>query len=121
MSKEAFRPMRDLVAAVAGPMEWSDNRKSWLARAARRAGVSFRQAWALFYGEISDPEHRTVRAFKQAAGKHEAEQLAARFTGLAHALNHRDQDFHREDVAALLSAARLLRGLDRTGTDGEGR
>ena len=109
--------MRELVAAVAGPILPTDNRESWLRRAARNAGTSYRQAKALFYGEIVDPYHSAVTRFKEAAGRHEAKNLAAQFESLANSLNIRDADFHSEDVLALLNAARALRGLDRSGTD----
>lgn len=112
------RAMRDLVEAVAGPRMMHDTRDSWLRRAARNAGSTYRQARALFYGEITDPYHPTVTRFKEAAGRHEAAQLAQRFEGLAQALLVRDEDFHSSDVAALLDAARGLRGLDRSRTDG---
>lgn len=110
--------MRELITAVAGPRLDTDNRDSWLRRAARLAGTSYRQARALFYGEITDPHHRTVSKFKEAAGRHEARNLATQFESLAGALNARDSDFHRADIDALISAARALSGLDRTGTDG---
>lgn len=122
MSNKAFgvNKMRELVAAVAGPKTEFDNRDSWLSRAARRAGISYRQARAVLYGEISDPDHKAVRKLKEAAGRHEAGQLANKFESLAGALNIRDADFHGADVAALLHAARALRGLDRAGTDDTG-
>jgi hypothetical protein len=107
--------MRELVAAVAGPQLETDNRESWLRRAARQAGTSYRQARALFYGEIIDPHHRTVTIFREAAGRHEARNLASQFENLARSLDVRDSDFHSADIVALLSAARALRGLDRTG------
>jgi hypothetical protein len=111
--------MRELVAAVAGPRQWGDTRESWLARAARRAGVSFRQTKSLFYGEITDPEHRAARRMKLAAGRHEADALARQFEGLAMALDVRDADFHRQDIDALLVAARALRGMAGPRTDGK--
>ena len=104
--------MRELVAAVAGLWLDTDTRESWLRRAARNSGASYRQAKALFYGEIADPHHRTVSKFREAAGRHEARNLARQFQSLAEALNVRDQDFHREDIAALLGAARALSNLD---------
>lgn len=115
--------MRDVVAAVAGPRGWGETRESWLARAARAADVTYRQAKALFYGEITDPEHRAVRRMKAAAerqGRREAAELAAKFDSIARSMNAADQDFYSADVAALLSAARVLRGLDRSRTDGTG-
>jgi hypothetical protein len=111
-------PMRELVASVAGPREWGDTRESWLSRAARRAGVSYRQAKALFYGEITDADHKTARRMREAAGRHEAAQLAQRFEALAGSLQSRDADLRCSDVAALLHAARALRDLDRSGNSG---
>jgi hypothetical protein len=112
--------MRELVAAVAGPVLPSDNRESWLRRAAHRAGTTYRTARALWYGEIVDPYHRSVTRFREAAGRHEARNLAVQFESLAHSLRLRDEDFHSQDIAALLNAARALGGLDRAGTDKEG-
>ncbi len=109
--------MRELITAVAGPRLDTDNRESWLRRAARMAGTSYRQARALFYGEIVDPHHRTVTKFREAAGRHEARNLASQFENLAQALNIRDSDFHSHTVAALIDAASALRNLDRTGTE----
>jgi hypothetical protein len=113
MKTEKVSKVRELVTAVAGPRTTNDTRESWLRRAARLAGTSYRQAKALFYSEITDPYHPTVTKFKQAAG-HDAIQLAEQFERLAVALDRRDSDFHGPDIAALLTQARALRGLDRT-------
>ncbi len=113
--------MREAVAAVAGPKEWSDTRETWNARAARRANVSYRQAKALFYGEITDPEHKAVRRMRDAAvryGQAEAQEMAARFETIAEAMNAGNADRYSKDIAALLDAARALRGLAGAGTDG---
>lgn len=91
--------MRDLVALVAGPRSWSDTRESWLARAARRAGISYRQCKALFYGEIVDPYHRSARLMRDAA---EALHRAA------DTLEHIDPDFHRLQIDARRDLARQL-------------
>ena len=108
-------PMRDLVASVAGPILPSDNRESWLRRAARNAGTTYRQAKSLFYGEITDPYHRTVSQFREAAARHEARNLATQFESIAGGLNARDADFYGSHAAALVEIARILRGLDRSG------
>lgn len=116
------RKMRDAIAAVAGPRGWNETRESWLARAARRAGITCRTMKALWYGEIADPEHKAARRILEAAerdGRAEAQQLADKFEIIARGINATDPDFHSPDVAALLNAARILRGLDRSGTDGE--
>lgn len=103
--------VRELVEAVAGPRSINDTRESWLRRAARLAGTTYRQAKALFYSEISDPYHPTVTKFKEAAGIHEAKQLADHYERMALALHHRDADFHQHDVAAALAQAHALRNL----------
>lgn len=113
--------MRDVIAAVAGPREWNDTRESWLGRAARRAGITYRQAKALFYGEITDPEHKAARRMLDAAQKNgtkEAQELADRFETIARSLHATDQDHYGPDIAALVHAARALRGLAGAGTDG---
>ena len=114
------RKMRELVTAVAGPRgEWG-GRDRWFEKAARLAGLSYRQVRAVYYGEITDPENISVVKLKEAAGKYESERLAEQFDRLVMALQHRDEDFHREDINSLLVAARTLRGLDRTGVNREG-
>lgn len=118
MPEKVSRRMRELVEAVAGPRTINDSRESWLRRAARLAGTTYRQAKALFYEEIADPHHPTITKFKEAAGRHEARLLAEQFERLAVALDHRDTDFHSPEIAALLGAARALRGLDRAGNNG---
>lgn len=108
--------MRELIVAVAGERSWNETRESWLARTARLAGVSFRQVKAIFYGEITDENHRTARLLRDAAArkaKREATCLANQFETIAGAMNAADQDFYSQDVAALLHAARSLRDLDR--------
>lgn len=116
------RTMRELIAAVAGPVHYSDNRKSWLSRAARNSGLTPRTVKALFYGEINDPNHLAARRLKDAAaemeGQRVARSLAEQFESIAGGLNAADPDFHRNNVAALLGAARSLRGLNSTGTGG---
>ena len=59
--------LHDAMIRVAGPREWSDTRESWIARAARRAGVPFRTARAVFYREIRDPKWSVVETIRAAA------------------------------------------------------
>ena len=105
---------RELIAAVAGPKGDFDTRQSWIARAARRVGISYRQARAIFYGEIQDPYHASVRRLHDAAavkGRAEAAHLAQHYYSLASALRVSDPDFHRADIAACLDAARALQRI----------
>jgi len=103
------------IETIAGPRLASDTRESWLARAARRAGITFRQCRALYYRETIDPKHSVGTRVQEAAraARDEARQLASQFESLAGSLNAKDADFHSEDVAALIDAANRLRGLDR--------
>ena len=103
--------VREIVIAVAGPRSFSDTRETWLRRAARRSGVSYRQAKALWYGEITDPYHRSARLMQDAATKR-AQELAGKFEHVARSMVTVDPDFYSADVAALISVARKLRGED---------
>lgn len=98
--------LRELVAKVAGPREWSDTRETWLARAARKAGISYRQCKALFYGEIADPNHKSARLMRDAA--EEYEKTARSLTAI-------DPDFYSAHIAAYLNLARQIRRLDGSG------
>lgn len=109
--------MRDLIVSVAGPMRDFDTRESWLASAARQSGLTFRTVKSAFYGE--PVAERAKQRLKQLArqkqieaGCTEARSLADRFETIAGGMNARDQDFHSADAAALLHAARILRGMD---------
>ena len=110
--------VREAISAVAGPREWGDTRESWLAKAARNSRViSYRMMRSLWTGEIAKEEHWAVREIRRQAelakARREAKDLAARYEEIAGGLDAKDADFHREDVAALIHAARILRGLDR--------
>lgn len=59
-----------LVATAAGPREWSDNRKSWLARAARRLGFTYSRTRSIYYGEA-----RIIRAEEWIRLNEEADSL----------------------------------------------
>lgn len=100
------------VEAIAGP--YRGNRKSWLSRAARKSGATFRQIKALYYGECTNPKTSVALSVLSAADKarREASDQASRFESLAGAMNASDPDFYSQDVLALVHAARALRGLD---------
>ena len=117
---EKSSEMRETIEIVAGPRGFNDTRESRLARAARRAKVSYRTARALWYGEITDPEHKAARRMTETARRYgaiEAKELAGKFEIIAAALRITDSDFYSADIAALVNAARLLGGQDRTGND----
>jgi hypothetical protein len=47
----AIELARDMLCELSGPRGWHDTRESWLARGARRAGLTLRRARAVFYQE----------------------------------------------------------------------
>src|SRR5688572_24020036 len=47
----AIEIARDMLCELSGPRGWHDTRESWLARGARRAGLTLRRARAIFYQE----------------------------------------------------------------------
>lgn len=105
------------IAAIAGP--YDGNRKSWLARAARKAGVTCRQAKALYYGESINPRHDVASSVLSAADKarieearKDAAQIAGIYSRCAEALSNDDPDFHRDKIDALVEAARIVSGRD---------
>src|ERR1700761_323592 len=102
------------IEIIAGP--YDGNRKGWLARAARRSGLTYRQVKALWYGESVNPKTSVAIDVLTAAqdAREEARRLASRFESLAGAMNASDPDFYSEDVTSLIHAARRLRGVDRT-------
>lgn len=111
--------MRKDIAILAGPRDWGVTRESWLARVPEKVQtVTYRTVKALWYGEISDPEHWAARDIKRAAdllrAQQQASQLASQFESIARGLDVTDAEFHRNTIAQLLSAAGKLRGEDRT-------
>lgn len=112
--------LRELVIVVAGPRQWTDTRESWLARAARRAGISYRQVKSIWYGEIADRDHRSVRLLRDAAEQNargEASELANKLETIARGMRASDPDFYREDMSALVDVARGLRNRFGTRND----
>lgn len=102
--------VRELVAIVAGPREWSDTRESWFQRAARRSQLSFRTIRSIWYGEITDEGHHAVRLLRHAAER----QAAQQFESIAASLRAIDPEFHSPRIAQYLDLARALRDLENS-------
>lgn len=62
--------MHDAIVTLAGGRGWADTREAWLARAARRAGISYRRAKSFFYREVSNPGGNEIEAVRTALAKH---------------------------------------------------
>jgi len=114
--------MHQLIMTLAGPRGENDTRESMLARAARRAGISHRQARALYYGEAKDPKSSVVErvrsTLKKANEKAEAharnrfEETADVGRLLAHAVEA-DADLRREIVDVMFRWLSRRRPEDR--------
>lgn len=103
--------MRELVCAVGGPLRPTENRKSWLARVARQAGITARAAKAAFYGEINADNKVAwkLRAAAKCEQSIKLKRLASVLDSAAQALAGENESSDRENVAALIRAARWLR------------
>lgn len=122
-SKKMSTTVREAISIVAGPRGWMDTRESWLALVPRRVRtVTFRTVKALWYGEISDPDHWAARDIKREAEAilmhRERNSAAHKFQTLAGTLDEKDSKFYQSEVAALLSLARRISGSDSPGEEG---
>lgn len=104
-----------LLRRVAGPREIGDSVKAAINRAARKIGLTYSRARDIWYANA-----RRIDATEMDALRREAEKQAAAYDRVANAMAATDPDFYRSDIAALVHAARALRGLDRPGNDPEG-
>lgn len=77
ISSGLVEEMQEAVRALAGPRTFSDTRESWLARAARKAGISFRQAKAFHYGETMNPRVQDVEKVRAAVRSAQGSQRRA--------------------------------------------
>lgn len=94
---------RDMLLGVCGPRDWNDTRESWLARDARRVGLTVRRARAIFYQEpirLSADEYLAIEVAHEAAHA----SVAALSTLASHA-----------DLRAREAHALALGGTDREG------
>lgn len=68
--------MKQSIVLLAGTRQPEDTRESMIARAARRAGISFRQAKSFFYGETTNPRSGVVERVRAAIDNANAAQEA---------------------------------------------
>jgi hypothetical protein len=108
----------EMIGSIAGPKLSGDTCESWLARAARKAGITYRQAKALRYGETTDPKHSVASRVLSAADRAKVETARHHVNELAsilQSLRNVDEDFYRPQIDGLVSEARALGLVDRTG------
>jgi hypothetical protein len=119
--------MRELFASVGGPVGPLENRKGWLRRVARLAGISDRSARAAFYGELRGDMHATgvETKLRAAAERLEAEnkknrkaardelaELTERVARLERRLVQTDADFFGADISGHRQVLSIARGND---------
>lgn len=119
---------RSEITAIAGPVRPGDTKDSWLGRAhaavhAINKNISFRMLRDLFQGYATDPKYSVGVSVLSAAerarikeAQKDAEYLADLYRRNASALSKIDPDFHRSDINALVTAARILSGGNSSGT-----
>jgi hypothetical protein len=98
-----------LIRKVAEPRPIGDSVKAAIRRAAQALGFNFSRAKDIWYEDARRIDTAEMDALRTQAGIYET---------VAHRLINQDEDFHSAHAAALLDAARILRGLDRTGNKG---
>lgn len=112
------------IGTIAGPFLPTDTKESWLSRAYREvrkhnpegsSRLTFRHFTSLFYGHVKDPKYSVATSVLSAADRarlDEARRNVEKVTTLyrvhAEKLSAIDQNLHREQVDALLHAARIL-------------
>jgi hypothetical protein len=124
MLEKLSMSVRQAMISLQGNAPMHGELPRWLDGIAKKANISFRTARSLWQNEIKNPDDhlaaREVRRLAQIAlAQREARDLATQYENIAERLNANDPDFHRSDAAALIHAARILRGLDRAGNSGE--
>lgn len=120
--------MRNEIAIVAGPRGWGDTRQSWLARVpgaikaalgTTKETVPLRTVKALFYGEISDPEHHAARDVKRAAeiiaARNERRALLEKLAGLGGLDAVANPNLSSAEIALLEHVVRTRGGENRRG------
>ena len=119
MENESAMSARVLVATAAGLQEECSNRKSWLAQAARNTRLSFRSIKSVWYGEIDDPNHPTIRILKYTAAQRAKEKAAERaevienfrrLLAMRDALVAKDAEFNQPQIDALEYSLGLMVG-----------
>jgi hypothetical protein len=91
--------MHESVVRLAGERGWHETREAWLARAARKAGISYRRAKTFFYRERTAFHAQDVEAVRAAIAKH--------MTGARHA---RREDTAFETAEDIDARIRVLAG-----------
>lgn len=93
--------MQTAIMALSGPRQSSDARESMIARAARKAGISYRQAKAFFYREAVNPSGLAVVSVQRALQAMNAEEIRGERERIAQL--EAENSFLRQVIASALA------------------
>ncbi len=115
MPKTSFCRIQDIIAILAGPRDWNETRTRWLDRAAIAAGIidengnpAHRQIHAIWYGEVTDEEHRNIRRLRAAADAKRIKDAAEQLERIAQEIG---PWLDRERIDLLLDTAGRIRAM----------
>lgn len=92
---------RKLVAVIGGYRETHENRKAWLVRVAKIAGISVRQAYAAFYEEyVSEKTERKLQAAAAKRSRENDSEVILRIHAHIRYLEAVDPEMYRADINA---------------------
>ena len=115
--------MKREIALIAGPLDWQDNRKSWLSRVPDKierltqAKLSMRIIKAAWHNEISENHWAAIEIRKAVAIIEYQRELAAieeRHKTLMLRLSVLDEDFHQPTISQMFGDLMQLRRSNRT-------
>lgn len=104
--------MRESIIELAGPREWHATRESWLAKAARESGISYRTAKSIFYEQHAD--HRASVVEKVRAAMARKQQTARDINGAAGDLFQQIKLAHEQLKMLQDKLAVLNKALDKS-------
>lgn len=117
LEKWSKMSVREAMITLAGGPPAYGAQARWLSNVATKVGASYRTARSLWLNEIKNPDHWAAREVRRQAelekARREASALASTFENIAGGTNA-NTNLSSSDVAALVHAARILRGMDRT-------
>jgi hypothetical protein len=107
------------IGAIAGPFLPHDTKLSWLARAARKCGITLRHVQSIYYGRVKDPKFSVASNILSAADKARIEEarrnveMVTRFVRQhAEGLKAVDADLYRDQIDELVREAGRLGSRD---------
>ena len=119
-TKLAKMSVREAMISLAGKPGYGEQPR-WFKQVADAANISARAARSLWRGEISDHNHRAVRAVQRALelkqARQEAASLAEKHQRTIEGMRRLDEDFFSSEIDRLERLIRRAGALDRARTE----